>query len=63
MAKPLPTSMAHHGGNSLGSLGDHPNQSSFGPKAKNPEGEGSFKCGLGPSHIVLKPPLQIALVH
>lgn len=47
----------------LVSLGDHPNHSSSGPKAKHSEGEGSFECGLGPSYIVLKPPLKIVLVH
>lgn len=45
------------------SLGDHPNQSSSDPKAKHPEGEGSFECGLGPSDILFKPPLKTVLVH
>lgn len=44
-------------------LGNQPNQSSFGPKTKNPVRKGSFECDFGPSHLVLKPPLKTILIH
>lgn len=60
MARPL-----HQWPNTVGipqiSLGDNPNQSSFGPNTKNPKGEGSFDCLLGSTYIVLKLPLKTIL--